>query len=152
MNIDHLKVKFAAKLKALRMIRSYMRKKMRKQGLTNSWVIVFEQQESEGKWGTSPPAENGAGPSRDNVKRRDACILITSHSGTDLRRPLEFRPLEFRFCLMEGKTRSKMTGGGLSRLRRRQARIMSGGGRSERLMEKRMRRDQAHLGYLTKMS
>ncbi|GJS50419.1 hypothetical protein Tco_0623781 [Tanacetum coccineum] len=32
-------------------------------GLTNSWVIVFEQQESEGKWGTSPPAENGAGPS-----------------------------------------------------------------------------------------
>ncbi|GJR55095.1 hypothetical protein Tco_1405616 [Tanacetum coccineum] len=31
----HLKVKFAAKLKALRMIRSYMRKKMRKQVLLN---------------------------------------------------------------------------------------------------------------------
>ncbi|GKA42208.1 zinc finger, CCHC-type containing protein [Tanacetum coccineum] len=85
-------VKFAAKLKALRMIRSYMRKKMRKQvlkvlcvedvgvftgrvsgamhasvvkGLIDGGVNVFEQQESEGKWSTSPPAENGAGPSRD---------------------------------------------------------------------------------------
>ncbi|GJV97812.1 WRKY family transcription factor [Tanacetum coccineum] len=143
-------VKFAAKLKALRMIRSYMRKKMRKQvgsftgitkhqvhefvddkkiaqrlcdprvvvciqgvssmtklnvlvqwvcsqdmfrgilverrgtvliyydipslvieamhasvvkGLIDGGVNVFEQQESEGKWSTSPPAENGAGPS-----------------------------------------------------------------------------------------
>lgn len=32
-------------------------------GLTNGGVHVFEPLESEGKWGTPPPAENGAGPS-----------------------------------------------------------------------------------------
>ncbi|XP_071686114.1 topless-related protein 4-like isoform X2 [Rutidosis leptorrhynchoides] len=32
-------------------------------GLTDGGVIVVEPQESEGKWGTSPPLENGAGPS-----------------------------------------------------------------------------------------
>ncbi|GJX17232.1 topless-related protein 4-like protein isoform X1, partial [Tanacetum coccineum] len=32
-------------------------------GLTDGGVVVLEPQESEGKWGTSPPAENGAGPS-----------------------------------------------------------------------------------------
>ncbi|GKD94733.1 hypothetical protein Tco_1374570 [Tanacetum coccineum] len=32
-------------------------------GLIDGGVIVFEQQESERKWSTSPPAENGAGPS-----------------------------------------------------------------------------------------
>nr|KAJ0202906.1 hypothetical protein LSAT_V11C500262900 [Lactuca sativa] len=32
-------------------------------GLTDGGVIVLEPQESEGKWGTSPPLENGAGPS-----------------------------------------------------------------------------------------
>lgn len=32
-------------------------------GLTDGGVIVLEPQESEGKWGTSPPIENGAGPS-----------------------------------------------------------------------------------------
>ncbi|XP_024979277.1 topless-related protein 4-like isoform X1 [Cynara cardunculus var. scolymus] len=32
-------------------------------GLTDGGVIVLEPQESEGKWGTSPPVENGGGPS-----------------------------------------------------------------------------------------
>ncbi|CAN1786868.1 Topless-related protein 4 [Linum perenne] len=32
-------------------------------GLTDGGVHVLEPLESEGKWGTSPPAENGAGPS-----------------------------------------------------------------------------------------
>ncbi|KAI3803008.1 hypothetical protein L1987_31156 [Smallanthus sonchifolius] len=32
-------------------------------GLTDGGVIVLEPLESEGKWGTSPPLENGAGPS-----------------------------------------------------------------------------------------
>ncbi|GKC59075.1 hypothetical protein Tco_1086673 [Tanacetum coccineum] len=33
-------------------------------GLTDGGVIVLERQESEEKWGTSPPAKNGADPSR----------------------------------------------------------------------------------------
>ncbi|XP_076958828.1 topless-related protein 4-like isoform X3 [Bidens hawaiensis] len=32
-------------------------------GLTDGGVVVLEPLESEGKWGTSPPIENGAGPS-----------------------------------------------------------------------------------------
>ena len=32
-------------------------------GLTDGGIHVFEPLESEGKWGTSPPVENGAGPS-----------------------------------------------------------------------------------------
>ncbi|GJY88955.1 topless-related protein 4-like protein isoform X1 [Tanacetum coccineum] len=36
-------------------------------GLTDGGVIVLELQESEGKWGTSPPAKNGAGPSSITV-------------------------------------------------------------------------------------
>lgn len=32
-------------------------------GLTDGGVCVLEPLESEGKWGTSPPLENGAGPS-----------------------------------------------------------------------------------------
>ncbi|KAE8657881.1 Protein TOPLESS [Hibiscus syriacus] len=32
-------------------------------GLTDGGVLIVEPSESEGKWGTSPPAENGAGPS-----------------------------------------------------------------------------------------
>ena len=32
-------------------------------GLTDGGVCVIEPSESEGKWGTSPPLENGAGPS-----------------------------------------------------------------------------------------
>ncbi|XP_076957021.1 topless-related protein 4-like isoform X2 [Bidens hawaiensis] len=32
-------------------------------GLTDGGVVVLEPLESEGKWGTSPPLENGAGPS-----------------------------------------------------------------------------------------
>ena len=31
-------------------------------GLSDGGVIVLEPSESEGKWGTSPPVENGAGP------------------------------------------------------------------------------------------
>ncbi|GKA77976.1 hypothetical protein Tco_0784513, partial [Tanacetum coccineum] len=31
------------------------------QGLTDGGVIIFERQESEGKWGTSPSAKNGDG-------------------------------------------------------------------------------------------
>ncbi|GKB12764.1 hypothetical protein Tco_0846687 [Tanacetum coccineum] len=37
------------------------------QRLTDGGVIVFERQESDRKWGTSPPAENGAGPSSITV-------------------------------------------------------------------------------------
>ena len=32
-------------------------------GLTDGGVCILEPLESEGKWGTSPPLENGAGPS-----------------------------------------------------------------------------------------
>lgn len=32
-------------------------------GLTDGGVHILEPLESEGKWGTSPPTENGAGPS-----------------------------------------------------------------------------------------
>ena len=32
-------------------------------GLTDGGVHILEPLESEGKWGTSPPVENGAGPS-----------------------------------------------------------------------------------------
>lgn len=32
-------------------------------GLTDGGVQVLEPLEAEGKWGTSPPIENGAGPS-----------------------------------------------------------------------------------------
>ena len=32
-------------------------------GLTDGGVHVLEPLESEGKWGTPPPTENGAGPS-----------------------------------------------------------------------------------------
>lgn len=32
-------------------------------GLTDGGVHVLEPLELEGKWGTSPPTENGAGPS-----------------------------------------------------------------------------------------
>lgn len=32
-------------------------------GLSDGSVIVLEPLESEGKWGTLPPTENGAGPS-----------------------------------------------------------------------------------------
>lgn len=32
-------------------------------GLTDGGVYVLEPLEAEGKWGTSPPHENGAGPS-----------------------------------------------------------------------------------------
>lgn len=32
-------------------------------GLSDGGVLVLEPSESEGKWGTSPPVENGAGPS-----------------------------------------------------------------------------------------
>ena len=32
-------------------------------GLTDGGVHILEPLESEGKWGTSPPIENGAGPS-----------------------------------------------------------------------------------------
>ena len=32
-------------------------------GLTDGGVHIIEPSESEGKWGTSPPVENGAGPS-----------------------------------------------------------------------------------------
>ncbi|CAM8938645.1 unnamed protein product [Rhodiola kirilowii] len=32
-------------------------------GLTDGGVVVLEPNESEGKWGTAPPIENGAGPS-----------------------------------------------------------------------------------------
>ncbi|KAK9269702.1 hypothetical protein L1049_001480 [Liquidambar formosana] len=35
-------------------------------GLTDGGVVVLEPQESEGKWGTSPPLENGAGPSTNS--------------------------------------------------------------------------------------
>ena len=33
-------------------------------GLSDGGVCVLEPLESEGKWGTSPPLENAAGPSR----------------------------------------------------------------------------------------
>lgn len=33
-------------------------------GLTDGGVQVVEPLEAEGKWGTEPPQENGAGPSR----------------------------------------------------------------------------------------
>ncbi|KAK3436840.1 hypothetical protein EUGRSUZ_C01368 [Eucalyptus grandis] len=36
-------------------------------GLTDGSVYVLEPSESEGKWGTSPPVENGAGPSMTSV-------------------------------------------------------------------------------------
>ncbi|GKC98374.1 topless-related protein 4-like protein isoform X1, partial [Tanacetum coccineum] len=50
-------------------------------GLTDGGVIVFERQESDRKWGTSPPAENGAGPSS---------ITAGATSTTDqAQRPLE---------------------------------------------------------------
>lgn len=32
-------------------------------GLTDGGVQILEPLDSEGKWGTSPPVENGAGPS-----------------------------------------------------------------------------------------
>lgn len=32
-------------------------------GLTDGGVYVLEPLESDGKWGTAPPVENGAGPS-----------------------------------------------------------------------------------------
>ncbi|XP_016493199.2 topless-related protein 4 isoform X2 [Nicotiana tabacum] len=40
-------------------------------GLSDGAVIVLEPLESEGKWGTLPPAENGAGPSTSGAANSD---------------------------------------------------------------------------------
>ncbi|KAI5680896.1 hypothetical protein M9H77_02123 [Catharanthus roseus] len=40
-------------------------------GLTDGGIHILEPQESEGKWGTSPPIENGAGPSTSGAASSD---------------------------------------------------------------------------------
>lgn len=40
-------------------------------GLTDGGIHVLEPVESEGKWGTSPPVENGAGPSTSGAASSD---------------------------------------------------------------------------------